>query len=512
MALRWLLDPGTRLATRTANAGVWAFALSMTGRILHFVRTLILARLLAPDDFGLMAIAVIALSLLETFTRTGFTQALIQRDGDITGHLDSAWTISVIRGVALGIALFLVAPLVGQFFGTPEAVPLVQVLAVVSVLSGLKNVGVVFFDKELQFRERFLYRSLPIAVDLVVSIGLALILQSVWALVLGRIASQAAMTIASFVAHPYRPRFRLERDKVKDLYGFGMWITLSAILLYFVENLDYIVVGRLLDPSDLGLYKMAFTISALLSIEITWVVDQVVFPALSKLQTDPKKLREGYLGTLELVSVAALPAAAGLWFVGPTAVAILLGGKWLGLLPAYGALLIRGLFRSIGETTYPLFRSVGKPRITTVILLATVILMASFLLPFTSAWGIAGAAWATVIASVPAVASLVVAARMLNAGWIQLTRPIALPVVGAVLMLGVLAAAETVLPGGTWLLVWAPLLGLAVFLGFLMLARRFLSYRPGHALFSRLRSGGRDPLGLGGSADLTPEGAERLVP
>jgi lipopolysaccharide exporter len=487
LQLRRFFDPGTHLAARTANAGVWAFALSIAQRLLSFVRTVVLARLLAPDDFGLMAIALIALTLLETFTRTGFEQALIQRKGDITGHLDSAWTISLIRGVVLGTALFLGAPLVGQFFGTPEAIPLVQALAVVSVLSGLKNTGVVFFDKELQFRERFLYRSFPILVEAVVSIGLALVLQNVWSLVLGKIASLAATVIASFVAHPYRPRLRLESAKVKDLFGFGVWITVASIVLYFVENLDNIAVGRLLSAAELGLYKMAFTISALLWMEITWVVDQVVFPALSKIQSSTAKMREGFLGTLELVSAAVFPVTVGLWFVGPAAVAVLLGENWLGLLPAYGALLIRGLLRSIGGTTAPLFRSMGKPRITTAFFLATLVVMLALIFPFTATWGIAGTAWATVISSIPIIGSIFLAGRMLQTGWMHLVRPIVFPAGLSVVMLGALAGAREVLPGGVWLLVWAPLLGGAVFVGLLMASRRLWDYRPGDALFSRLR-------------------------
>lgn len=487
--LRWLFNPGSRLAARTANAGVWAFALSITQRVLTFGRTVVIARLLIPDDFGLMAIAMIALTLLETFTRTGFESALIQRRGDITGHLDSAWTISVIRGVALGTALFFGASTVGEFFGTPEAIPLVQALAVVSILSGVKNPGVIFFDKELQFRERFLYRSVPILVDLVVSVGLAVVLRNVWCLVLGRVAYQVATVVASYVAHPSRPRLRIESEKVKDLFGFGMWITLGGIVLYFVENLDNIVVGRLLGPADLGLYKMAFTISTLLWIQITKVVDEVVFPALSKIQSNPARMREGFIGTLELVCLAALPATAGLWFLGPTAVAVLLGNKWLGLLPAYGALLIRGLLRSVGATTSPLFRSVGKPRITTAFYLATLVIMLALLYPFTKTWGIAGTAWATVISSVPYVATFYVAGRMLNTRWLDIVRPIVFPAAWSLIMLGVLSAIRGTLPGGVWLLIWAPLIGGAVFVGLLFASRKLWGYKPGDALFSRLKDG-----------------------
>ena len=478
--LRWLIDPGESLRNRTLNAGVWSAVLSVSTRLLRLVRTIVLARLLAPTDFGLMGIAMLAIALLQTFTKTGLNRALIQRDGEIDGHLDTAWTVAVIRGLILGLVLLIGAPLVGRFFNSPEAVPLLRALALIPLVQGLTNVGVVFFDKDLLFRQRFLYRSVPRIVELTVSIGLAIWLRNAWALVLGLIAAHLATTVASYVAHSYRPRLQIDTRKLRELLGFGLWVTANGILIFLMLSIDDIVVGRLLTPEDLGLYQMAFTITTLIAIEITYVVNQVTFPAFSKLQSKPKVLRRAYLETLQLVTFAAMPVAAGLWFVGPTAVEYLLGEKWLGLLPAFGPLVIWGLVRSIGGTAGPLFSSIGKPWKNTAVYGAATVVLAILINPFTSTWNIEGAAWATVAAATAFIIHIALAGRELKTGWWNVLRPIAIPVACSAIMLLALLAVANVVPdeGGPWLLLWGPLVGVAVYTSAVLIAHRFLQYRP----------------------------------
>ncbi len=358
---------------------------------------------------------------------------------------------------------------------------MIRALALVVFLNGLNNIGVVFFDKELQFRQRFVYRSLPHVVDLVVAVTAAILLQSVWALVLGRVANQLTMTIGSYVAHRYRPRLRFDREKTMDLVRFGSWILGSMILVFLMLNLDDIVVGRVLSTEDLALYQMAFTISALITEQIAGVVNDVAFPALSKLQGDLPKLRGAYLQALQLVALVAMPITAGLWFLGPTAVGVFLPDEWLPLLGAYEVLLIWGLVRAVAGTTDPLFNGVGKPYINTILWTATVVLLAIFIYPFTTMWGIRGAAWATVVAAIPFVVGLYVATRILQARPATLLRPLAVPAASAMLMLGVLTLVKNWVPDldSGWMLGWAPVLGAGVYFVAILGAHRYLGYAPG---------------------------------
>lgn len=485
--MHWILHPGDSLGNRTANAGVWAFALSTVTKSLRIVRLVVVANFLGTGEVGLMGIALLTLALLETFTTTGFSQALVQREGDIKDHLDVAWTIAVIRGIVLAVLLLAGAPLIAAFFKNDAATSVIRALALVVFLNGLNNIGVVFFDKELEFRQRFVYRSLPHVVDLVVAVTAAIMLQSVWALVLGRVANQLTMTIGSYVAQGYRPKLRFDREKTMDLVRFGSWILGSMILVFLMLNLDDIVVGRVLSTEDLALYQMAFTISALITEQIAGVVNDVAFPALSKLQGDLPRLRNAYLQALQLVALLAMPITAGLWFLGPTAVEVFLTEEWLPLLAAYDVLLIWGLVRAVAGTTDPLFNSVGKPYVNTALWTATVVLLGITIYPFTTMWGIRGAAWATVVAAVPFVVGLYVATRTLQTRILSLLRPLAVPIMSAALMLAILTLIKNWVPDldNAWMLGWAPLVGASVYFVAIFTAHRYLGYAPG-GLFPKL--------------------------
>jgi len=163
------------------RGGFWVFALRILDQLFKLVRTIVLARLLAPKDFGLFGIALLAMSALETFSQTGFQQALIQTKRDIRPYLDTAWTVQAIRGTVLALILFGIAPYVAAFFGEPAAVSLLRVLGLSILFQGFANIGVVYFQKELEFHKQFAYQLSGTPVDLVVAITAAVLLRSAWA-------------------------------------------------------------------------------------------------------------------------------------------------------------------------------------------------------------------------------------------------------------------------------------------------------------------------------------------
>ncbi len=137
------------LSKRVVRGGIWVFALRIVNRGLGFIRTIILARLLAPHDFGLFGIALLAIATLETFSQTGFQAALVQKKKNVEPYLDTAWTISAIRGIILFLILFSSAPLIANFFDSAQATLIIKVIAVSTLLSGFRNIGIIFFKKEL---------------------------------------------------------------------------------------------------------------------------------------------------------------------------------------------------------------------------------------------------------------------------------------------------------------------------------------------------------------------------
>lgn len=379
------------LSKKVVRGGIWVFGLRIINRGLGFVRTIILARLLVPEDFGLFGIAMLAIATLETFSQTGFQTALIQKNENVELYLDTAWTVSAVRSVLLFLILFFSAPLVATFFNLPQATLVIKVIAVSTLLSGFRNIGILFFQKELKFNKLFFYELSATLVDLTVAITLAFMLRNVWALVWGGLAANVVRLFMSYMLHKYRPRVRFRKSEFKELFGFGKWILGSSILVFLVTQGDDIFVGKMLGVTTLGLYQMAYLISNLPATEITHIISHVTFPAYSKLQYNLQRLREAYLDALQLTAFISIPIAGGIFVLAPDFTRIFLGEKWMLMVPAIQVLVLAGLVRSIAATMGPIFYGVGRPRIDTMWQVIRLIVLIALIYPLTVHWDLLGA-------------------------------------------------------------------------------------------------------------------------
>lgn len=389
------------LSQKVVRGGVWVFALRIVGRIFDLIRIIILARILVPYDFGLMGIALLTMAILETFSQTGFQQALIQKKKNIETYLDAAWTILILRGVLLFVVLYLIAPYAAVFFKAPQARPIIQVIGLSLLLGAFTNMGVIYFQKELEFNKQFIYQLSGTLADFIVAVSAALILRSVWALVFGLLAAAIVRLIVSYLIHPYRPHLNLDLGKTKELFGFGKWVLGTRILVFLLLQGDDIFVGKILGAIALGFYQMAYRISNLPATEITNVVYQISFPAFSKLQDNQNNLKNGYLETLRITTLLSIPLAGGLIVLAPDFVRVVLGEKWIPIILSLQILAIWGAIRSIGSiTSGSLLRAIGIPKIETKIQIARLILLAILIYPLTKFWGFVGTALAVTLSAV----------------------------------------------------------------------------------------------------------------
>jgi O-antigen/teichoic acid export membrane protein len=379
------------------RGGFWVFALRATTRVVRFARTIVLARMLAPSDFGLLGIALLATSTLEAVSQTGFQSALIQNSDDAEDYLDTAWTVGVVRGIVLCATLWLAAPGVAAFFQTPAAAPIVRAIGGSVLLKGLSNIGVVYFQKDLEFHKQFVYELSGTAADLVVAVATALILRNVWALVLGLLAGNLVRLVMSYRIHPYRPRPGCEVETVASLISYGKWILLSSILILIGARGDDAVVGRVLGASVLGLYQMAYRISQLAVTEITYVAEQTAFPAYSKLQGELANLHKGYSRVAGLSATLSMPIAVAVVVLGTDFIQVFLGEKWLPMAPALAVLAVAALVKSIASTGSPLFKGSGNPRFEFEMQLVRAVTLVVAILPLSRSWGMVGAATAVVL-------------------------------------------------------------------------------------------------------------------
>lgn len=394
-----LLKPGATLSQRVARGGVWVFALRIANRLLRFASTIILARVLAPKDFGLFGIALLAMSALDTFSQAGLNVALVQKKQDITPYLDTAWTFQAIRGILLALVLFATAPYVAAFFATPAAKPILQVIGLSTLIAGFTNAGVIYFQKELEFHKQFAYQFIGSLANVSVAITAVLLLKSVWALVFGLLAGNLTGLVTSYIIHPYRPHFRFNLGQFKELFNFGKWVLGSSMLVYLVTQGDNIFVGKLLGVAALGFYQLAYQISNMPATEITHVISQVTFPAYSKLQADIPKMKEAYLKILQLTGFLSFLVAGLILVLAPDFTRIFLGSQWLPMVPAMQILVFAGLLRAIQATAGYLFFAIGKPMIDTQGQCIRLLALGILIYPLTKHYGILGTSL-SVVASI----------------------------------------------------------------------------------------------------------------
>lgn len=395
--LKSMMHPGDTLSQRVVRSGFWVAFFKIIERGFRFIKTLIIARLLAPSDFGLFGIACLSLDILQTFTETGINAALIQKKEDIKDYLNTAWTIQIIRALVLSCIIFIFSPYIAKFFNNMEAAPLMRIIAINMLFSGFANIGVVYFEKEIEFGKKRLIRFVQLLVEFIVSLILAFILRNAWALVWGMLVGSIANCITSYIIHPYRPKLHLEIAKAKDLLHFGKWIFGSAILTFLITQGDDILVGKILGATALGFYTMAYAISNMPTTEITSVISQILFPAYSKIQNNKKRLSEVYYKTLALTLSISLPFSALIFSFSYDFTYLFLGNKWLLMVPTMMILAIQGAMRSYGATTGSLFQAVGKPKIGTKLQFLQLIVMGVIIYPLILKFGIFGAALSIVI-------------------------------------------------------------------------------------------------------------------
>ncbi len=200
--LRWALHPGSRLSQRVISAGFWVLVLRVAQQLIILVRTVVLARVLGPQDFGIVAVALMSQTILDVLSNTGFRSALIQKKGDIRGYLDTAWTVGLVRYCLLGASLFLLASPVAAFFGVPQSRPVIQMVAAAFLLRGLQNIGLVYLRKDLAFHKEFLFNIGSSVANTGIAIPLALILRNYWALAYGVLAEGVAALALSYLVRP----------------------------------------------------------------------------------------------------------------------------------------------------------------------------------------------------------------------------------------------------------------------------------------------------------------------
>jgi O-antigen/teichoic acid export membrane protein len=378
--------------SRVLRAGTWVMFGSAGQSILQFVRQVFLARLLSPEAFGLMGLCLVFTRFLEVFTILGIGASLIHRQERVEDAKNTAYTLQVLRGLVLAVAILPIAPFAARFYEEPQLRDLMFVLAIVFVLEGSTNIQLVLLQKKLDFRTITTYELLVAVCGSVSVVALAFWFRSVWAMVIGNVVTAAVRLVLSFWLVPGRPTFRFDRQIAGELFRYGRYITGFTVLAFFVSEIDNLFVGKMLGAEQLGLYTMAFVLGNLPATSIAKTAAQVIFPAYSMLQNDPAALRRAYLTVVRTVAGLAVPAAAGLAILAPDVIHVVYGPKWAAAATALSILAILGAGRAFNVIGGYLFNAVGKPDIPFYMTSVKLAVILVTIYPLTRAYGIEGAA------------------------------------------------------------------------------------------------------------------------
>jgi len=397
-------------------------------RSLGLVSTLILARLLVPADFGLVAMAMSVLALVELASAFSFELQLIQRPNPSRAHYDTAWTLNVAFAVACSLIVAVLAQPSAVFYGEPRLTAVMLVLAAGWFVQGFENIGVVNFRREMNFSREFAFllgKKLP---AFVVTVALAAALESYWALVAGSLVGRITSVVLSYVMQPYRPRFSLVARS--DLFSFSSWLFVNNLLNFAAARLSHFVVGRIHGASALGLYTVGWEIAYLPTTEFVAPINRATFPGYSRMATDLVELRRGFVDVAAVIAAFALPASVGLAVVSEPLVLVFLGGKWIGAVPIVQILALAGGISAVMSNTYSVYLALGRPSVLTVVKLGELAVLIPGMVILSRTHGVVGVAYAELIAiSLVLILSLPLLCRALSlsifAYFASIWRPIA---------------------------------------------------------------------------------------
>jgi O-antigen/teichoic acid export membrane protein len=431
------------LSQKVSRGIVWVTIAAFVTRAIGFITAIVLARLLAPADFGLMAIAMTIISFSQGTTWPGLESAIIQKQDKPEEFLNAAWSIELFRCIILAVIIFLSAPLLAIFFTDQLITPILRMLSLSILIGGFRNNGVVFFRKNLQLDKQFILEVVPLIANILIVIPLAFFIRSVWALVLATMATNIIGCAMTYIMHPNRPRFEWDHEKIRDLFSFSKWILGQSIINTVLDQAVTMFIGKLHGISNLGFYNRACAFSSAIFIQMEWMVWKIGYPLLSRLQSAEDRLKKVYLQTAYLLNFIGIPMAGGLFVMSGDFVHLLLTDKWLSIVPLMQILALQSAVSLFVSPSAMIFQAVGRPGIGTKITTLTVILMVLMIYPLSRKWGLQGTVAVLFLSQlIVAPLSLYMGRRISKCTWMELLKPILFSVISTGIMMSMMMIAK----------------------------------------------------------------------
>lgn len=381
-----------------AVGAIWVTALRLAYRLIGLLSTIILARLLTPDDFGVAAIAMSVFALINTFTQLGFDTVLIQKKNPDADYYNTAWTFNLIFGALAAGTLFGLSSRIGGFYENQDLVYITMVISLLFLLHGIRNVGVVDFQKNMTFDREFKLLVIPKFISFFCTIALAVYYQNYWALVIGNVVWKLLEVANSYIMHPFRPSISF--GKSSELFGFSKWLMANNAFNFVNNKSPELVLGKLISPHAAAIFTLASEIAQMSTSEVISNLNRAIYPGYSRLSGDLVKLRDLFGNSVRVIAFIAMPLGAGVALTSKYIVPLLLGDQW-------GEAIEPLVYLSLGFTVFALrsnvsyiYYSLGIPRVSTAELFLRTIVFVGLMFWLIEKNGVVGAAQAFLLASI----------------------------------------------------------------------------------------------------------------
>lgn len=408
------LHPG-RMA---AGGMAWSVFATAGGRVISLASVVVLARLLAPAEFGLVAFALVFIAYVEAIGDLGTGAALVRWPDRWPQVAQLAVAINLAMG-AVWFALTLVAaPVVADFFGNPDGVSVLRALAWTFPLKALGNTHDALLQRELRFRARAVPELSLLVAKAAVAIPLAVAGLGVWSLVWGQLVGQALWTVLVWIMVPWRPAREMPRlDIVKPVFSYGRGIVAVNLLAVVVHHADLVVVGRVFGAAVLGFYQMADKLPDVAITLLSRATSKVLFPVFSRLHAGGDALRDTYTASLRYLSLLTTPAAVGLVLLAEPIVLTVFGARWLPSVPILRALAAYAGIRALSASAGDILKAIGRPGVLAFLAAIRAVVLVPALILASAGGPAAVALMLTAITVLSTIMTLAVVCRLSDLSW-----------------------------------------------------------------------------------------------
>jgi len=358
--------------------------------IIKLVMKIFLARLLIPEEFGTAGIAAILIMIAGQFQDFGFGSALVHKKREIEKSANSIFTIRLMIGIILTFVCFFGANRFAEFYNLPAIASMTKVLSFTFIIGSLGAVPGTMLGKELRFKKNFLRSLGSLAVYSIIAIFLAYSGFGAWSIVWAHMGSTVAGTLLAWLFCEYRPKFEFDFSVTKKLFGYGKFIAITGFMGFIIGNGDDFVIGKVLGASAYAFYALAYHFSQEPLIQVSSVVNGVMWPIYCKLQNNKERMKRAYLRAVKLSALFSIPAAVGLFILARDIIYIIFGENWLPMVDVFRALCILVAIGCLGSGADSVYNAIGRPDINSKLRFLSFVIFLIVIYPLTKYYGLLG--------------------------------------------------------------------------------------------------------------------------